>query len=137
MKATYPVYFTMTKDCILIEVPDFGILTEGSDYTNAIEMARDAIGLSAISMENHDEQIPHPSDLSDISVEHGTFSQDGETIISLVDIDFKEYRRKYDNRTVRKNVSLPSWLNYEAERAGVNVSRILQEALKNKLGISK
>ena len=137
MKATYPVYFTMTKDCILIEVPDFGILTEGSDYTNAIEMARDAIGLSAISMENHDEQIPHPSDLSDISVEHGTFSQDGETIISLVDIDFKEYRRKYDNRTVRKNVSLPSWLNYEAERAGVNVSRILQEVLKNKLGISK
>jgi post-segregation antitoxin (ccd killing protein) len=46
-----------------------------------------------------------------------------------VDIDFSEYRKKIDNKTIRRNVALPSWLNYEAEHSGINVSRTLQEAL--------
>lgn len=53
MKTTYPVLLTKTENCILVEVPYFDILTEGTDYTNAIEMARDAIGLTGISMEDH------------------------------------------------------------------------------------
>lgn len=32
-------------------------------------------------------------------------------ILTLVDVDFDEYRRKHEMRTVRKNVSIPSWLN--------------------------
>lgn len=137
MKTTYPVLLTRTENCILVEVPDFDILTEGTDYTNAIEMARDAIGLTDISMEDHKEPIPSPSALTDISARSGTFSKDGDTIVNLIDIDFSIYRRKLDNRTVRKNVSLPSWLNYEAECAGINVSRVLQEALMNTLGVSR
>ena len=50
-------------------------------------------------------------------------------ILTLVDVDFSEYRRKIDQKSVRKNVTLPSWLNWEAEQAGLNVSRVLQEAL--------
>ncbi len=40
MQAAYPVLFTKTKDCILVEVPDLEVLTEGKDMENAIEMAR-------------------------------------------------------------------------------------------------
>lgn len=40
-----------------------------------------------------------------------------------------------DRKTVRRNVALPSWLNYEAEHAGINVSRVLQEALMNVLDV--
>ena len=54
-----------------------------------------------------------------------------------MDVDSAEYRRKIDTRTVRRNVALPSWLNYEAERAGVNVSRILQEALISTLHLKR
>jgi post-segregation antitoxin (ccd killing protein) len=50
-----------------------------------------------------------------------------------VDIDFSEYRRAVDLKTVRRNVSLPSWLNAEAEKAGLNVSAVLQNALKQEL----
>lgn len=57
MKTTYPVLLTRTENCILVEVPDFDILTEGTDYTNAIEMARDAIGLTGISMEDTEESL--------------------------------------------------------------------------------
>lgn len=137
MKAVYPVLFTETKDAILIEVPDLEILTEGKDINDAMEMARDAIGITGISLEDNKEEIPIPSNLEDIKIPDGTFAEEGRTIVSLVDIDFLEYRRKVDTKTVRRNVALPSWLNYEAEHAGINVSRVLQEALINVLGVKK
>lgn len=44
-KRVYPVILTPADNIILVEVPDMEILTEGKDYQDAIEMARDAIGL--------------------------------------------------------------------------------------------
>ena len=122
---------------MLVEVPDLDILTEGKDMNDAITMARDAIELKCVSMEDDKEEIPNPSDISELNANNGTFADEGETIISFVDIDSTEYRKKIDTRTVRRNVALPSWLNYEAEQAGVNVSRILQEALMSTLKLEK
>lgn len=53
----------------------------------------------------------------------------------LVDVDFAEYRRKHDSRAVKKNCTLPSWLAYEAEQAGISFSAVLQAALKAELHI--
>ena len=135
MQAVYPVLFTKTEECILVEVPDLEILTEGKDMKNAIDMARDAMELMCVTLEDHKKEIPAPSDTLDIA--KGTFSEDGETILSFVDIDSGEYRRRIDTKTVRRNVALPSWLNYEAEHAGINVSRVLQEALMNVLNVKR
>ena len=137
MRCVYPVFFTISTDCILVEVPDLDILTQGNDMNNAIDMARDAIELKCISMEDANETIPTPSDISSLNTINGTFSAEGETVVSFVDIDTAEYRRKIDMKTVRRNVALPSWLNYEADKAGVNVSRILQEALISTLKLEK
>ena len=137
MKAVYPVIFTKTEDCILVEVPDLQILTEGKDLVDAIEMARDAIGLKGISLEDAGMEIPEASDLESVDVRKGTFADDGEGMVSAVDIDFMEYRRKVDNKTVRRNVTLPNWLNREAETAHINVSKVLQEALMVKLNVSR
>ena len=137
MRNVYPVFFTKTNDCILIEVPDLEILTEGKDMNDAIDMARDAIELKCVSMEDEKEEIPNPSDISLLNIENGTFANEGETVISLVDIDSAEYRKKIDTKTVRRNVALPSWLNYEADKAGINVSRILQEALIGTLNLKR
>ena len=137
MKNVYPVFFTQSKDVILVEVPDFGILTQGKSMNDAIDMARDAMELHCVSMEDAKEEIPLPSELKALLVTNGTFASEGETFISLVDIDSDEYRRKLDTRTVRRNVALPSWLNYEAEKAHINVSRVLQEALISTLGLQR
>lgn len=137
MKAVYPTIFTETENAILVEVPDLEILTEGKDMQDAIEMARDAIGLTGISMQDHGEPIPEPTDFKSIDVSKGTFANDGESQLSLVDIDFDVYRRKIDVKTVRRNVTLPNWLNREAEEAHINVSKVLQEALMAKLGVNK
>lgn len=137
MKNVYPVIFTQTKDAVLIDVPDLEILTEGQNMINAVEMVRDAIGLKGITIEDNGEQIPEPTELSKINLENGTFTKEGKSFLSLVDIDFTEYRRKVDNKAVRRNVTLPSWLNRETEKANINVSKVLQEALMTKLGVSR
>ncbi len=140
MKNVYPVIFTPLgndKDTVLIEVPDWNILTEGYGMADAMYMARDAIGLKGIDYEDNGKEIPEPSAIGSIDVSKGTFADDGEGYVSLVDIDFTEYRRKVDNKTVRRNVTIPNWLNQEAEKAHLNVSRVLQEALMAKLDVSR
>ncbi len=94
MENVYPVFFTITDTAILIEVPDLEILTEGKDMADAIEMARDAIELKCVSMEDDKMEIPQPSSLEALDINIGTFTDEGRTVISLVDIDSKEYRRK-------------------------------------------
>lgn len=131
MKAAYPIVMSKGAEHIVVFVPDFNINTQGTDYADAMEMARDAIGLMGIDMEDEREPIPRPSDVTTVPKEHE------DDVVTLVDVDFTEYRRKNDMRTVRRNVSLPSWLNAEAERAGVNVSAILQTALKQELRITE
>ena len=140
MKQVYPVIFTQLDDkkhTVLIEVPDLEILTEGFGMPNAIEMARDAIGLKVITMEDQKEKIPNPRMIKEIDALQGTFAQEGESLVSMVDVDFAEYRRRMDNKTVRRNVTLPNWLNQEAEKAHINVSGVLQEALMLKLGVHR
>lgn len=135
MKRVYPVLLTKTDTVVLVEVPDLEILTEGKDLSDAIDMARDAIELKCVSLEDAGVQIPDASEALDVN--KGTFSGEGDTVLTLVDADPSEYRRKIDTKTVRRNVALPSWLNYEAEHAGINVSRVLQEALMNVLNIQR
>lgn len=137
MKAIYPVIFTQTETNVLVEVPDMEILTEGKDLQDAVEMARDAIGITGISMQDHNEKIPEASRMEQINVNSGAFAGEGQSCVSLVDIDFDIYRRKVDLKTVRRNVTLPNWLNAEAEAAHINVSKVLQEALMAKLGVSR
>lgn len=135
MKKMYPVIFTKTNDGYLIEVPDLEILTQGTDMENAFDMARDAISITIVSLEDNNEPVPVPSKLEDVT--YGTFANCGKSFTSIVDTDISEYRRKIDTKPVRRNVSLPSWLNYAADSAGINVSRVLQDALIDTLHIEK
>ena len=129
MKRIYPVIFTQTNDGILIEVPDMDILTEASHMTDAIEMARDAIGLKGIALEDSGQEIPQASAITQIRPETGTFYEAGESYTSWVDIDYSAYRKMVDNRVIKKSISIPSWLNTKAESAGINFSKTLQDAL--------
>lgn len=130
MKRVYPIVLTPADRGYVVYVPDLQINTEGNDVADAIDMARDAIGLWGITEEDFGRSIPEPDTVSAEEIEH----EPGE-IVTLVDIDFAAYRRAHDMRTVRKNVTLPSWLNAEAEKAGVNFSQVLQEALKERLRV--
>ena len=129
MKQAYPVIITKDKDFFVASIPDFETGTQGESLAEAIEMARDAIGMCGCYMQDEKKDIPIPTDI-------GNITKEASDILTLVDVDFDEYRKKHEMRTVRKNVTIPSWLNFEAEKAGVNFSAVLQAALKKELHIT-
>ena len=134
MVLAYPVIFTRTgdkKDTYLVYIPDLDGATEGHGIADAIYMARDYIGCALYSKD--EKAYPKARDISDIDITKSEFYGEGESIMSIVDVDVDEFRRKLDNKPVRRNVSLPNWLNKKANDAHINVSRVLQEALMDRL----
>lgn len=128
MRKVYPIVLTKDSFGYLVTIPDFNMNTQGRDLAEAIFMARDAIGLMGIDMEEEGKELPEATEAKKINE---------NDIITLVDIDFIEYRKKADNRAVKKNCTIPYWLSVEAEKAGINFSRVLQEALMKKLNVGK
>ena len=121
----------------LIEVPDLNIFTQGKDIIDALDMARDLICLYGVTAEANGEEITPRSEIYDIDINKGKFNDEGKSIVTLIDIDLITYRKLLDNKSVRRNVTLPNWLNVEADNANLNVSKVLQEALMEKLQIKK
>ena len=130
MKNAYPIVLIPDGNAYTVYIPDFDINTQGHDMAEAIEMARDAIGLMGIDMEDDGKALPTPSTAKDVELADGN-------LLSYVDVDFAEYRRKNDMKVVKKNCTLPSWLCYEAEKANINFSQVLQAAIKRELNISE
>ena len=122
----YPVVLSKDEKGYFVTIPDFEVFTEGKNLGDAIFMARDAIGINALQLEDEGKQLPEPFS-KEIEKEDGD-------IVTLVDVDIAEYRRKEENRMVKKYCTIPYHLNVEAEKAGINFSRLLQDAIKEKLG---
>ena len=129
MKNAYPIILTQGQKYVVVSIPDFDINTQGEDFADAMEMARDAIGLMGIDMQDDGKELPTPTPISELTVEN--------SVVTLVDIDFDVYRRKNELRAVKKNCTIPSWLNYEAEKANINFSQVLQNAIMEQLKISR
>ncbi len=126
MSTVYPVILSKEENGYFVTIPDFDVNTEGYDLADAILMARDAIGL--LGMQYQDDMKPLPVPFTkECQLNEGD-------IKTLVDVDFDEYRKKHDNRMVKKNCTIPYYLNVEAEKRGINFSRLLQDALLEKIG---
>ena len=128
-RIAYPIVISKEEDGYFVEIPDFDIATQGKDIADAMAMARDAIGLMGIDMEDDGKQLPVPNSVK--------FEAGVGDIVTLVDVDFVEYRRRVDNKAVKKNCTIPYWLSVEADKAGVNYSRVLQEAIIKLLGVKR
>lgn len=131
MKLIYPVIIIPTgKDDYFVRIPDMDIATQGNSIENAIDMARDAICLTAVDMQEDGKPLPLASEISAVT------SDEKGAVITLVDADVAAYRRMLDKRAVRKNVTIPSWLNEAAEAQHINFSAVLQSALMEQLHIN-
>ncbi len=123
----YPAIFTYEDDGISVEFPDLpGCLTCADTTEDAIKMAKEALGLHLYDMEEENETIPVASNISDLSLEKNQ-------IPILIDINMVLHRKAIENTSVKKTLTIPQWLNKEAERHNINFSQVLQEALKQQL----
>ena len=124
MRKVYPALLSVIEDgSYFIRVPDIdGCITTAATIEEAFDNIRDALACTLCSYEDYNDPIPDPSPVSAVVV-------DGSTAI-LVDVDTVEYRKETDTRAVRKNVSLPAWMSYLADKKGINCSQVLQDALR-------
>jgi predicted RNase H-like HicB family nuclease len=133
MKYVYPAIFTPEEGNILVSVPDLpGLHTFGASLAEAIYMAQDAIEMWLWDAENNKETIPSASSQAEIAKR----CEGAEQSVSLVAADTDAYRRQTETRSVKKTLSIPSWLNDKAEKANAPFSQILQQGLKEYLHVS-
>jgi len=121
----YPAIFHPEESGYSVSIPDLeGCFTQGETMDEAVEMAQEAIGLTLEGA----AQYPVASPAAGIRPEEGDF-------VVVIPFNLAEYKRRTDRRAVKKTLSLPSWLNEAAEAAHINFSGVLQEALREKLGM--
>ena len=128
-KLVYPVIFRENKEDrvpFYVYVPDLDVSTQGKDFADAIEMARDLINLTIVGLQDKKMEVPAPSP----RVVH---FEEGD-LLSFVDADPETYRKRLRNLSVKKNCTIPLWLSEKAEAQGINFSRTLQEALIELVG---
>lgn len=132
MKYIYPAVFTKDGDFYIVKFPDIeGCYTQGETLSEAVELAEDALCLMLYDYEEEGKKIPEPSDIKKIKV------SSNDDFVSLVSCDTLEYRKFYDNKAVKKTLTIPSWLNTMSEKEGINFSAVLQNALKKELHITE
>lgn len=132
MKYVYPVVFTQDSDgSYMACAPDLpGMVTCGRTIEEAVDMATDACEMWLWDAEKKKEVIPHASDLKNISIEEGQQ-------VALILADTDAYRRRTDSHAVKKTLTIPAWMAYQAEEAGLGLSQLLQEAIRQKLNIQE
>ena len=124
MKLLYTAVFTANEDgSYTVEVPDLpGCVTEGGDLTEAIEMGIDAASGWILGELEEGRSYPAASRYQDIEAPEGSFT-------SLLILDMDAYAEKYGSRAIRKNITIPAWLNTYGEKNNLNFSKLLTDAL--------
>ena len=129
-KYLYPAVFAKEGTQYSVHFPDLeSCYTMGDSLQDAYEMASDALCMTLYTMEEELKEIPAPSATSDIKTQEGEF-------VTLVSCDTMEYRVFYNNKSVKKTLTIPEWLNTMSEHAGINFSAVLQAALKQELHLA-
>ncbi|GAB2022482.1 type II toxin-antitoxin system HicB family antitoxin [Pseudolactococcus yaeyamensis] len=118
----YPVVFTPEEVGYSVRVPDVPeAITQGDTLEEAVSMAQNAVGLA---LEGYNE-YPDASKTENIELEEW----ENEALVSLVAFNIEDYRKK-NSKTVRRNISIPEYLNEAAKRKHINVSKVTTEALE-------
>ena len=102
-------------------------LTQGTDMSQAYEMAVDALGL-ALEDRMKENNVPVPTSIDFLVIAENSYPV-------IIEFDLLEYKKKHSSRAVKKTLTIPEWLNDEAIKKNINFSAVLQEALKAQLGI--
>ena len=126
MKLIYPAIFKPFTDQsggYVVEFPDLpGCVTEGKNLEQAIEMGIDAASGWILGELEDGELIPKASDYTEIAAEDGC-------MVNMLLLDIDSYEEKYGEKAVRKNLTIPAWLNTFAEKNNINFSKLLQDTL--------
>lgn len=124
MTLIYPAIFEPCQEGgYVVTIPDMpGCVTEGDTLAEAILMGQDAASGWALTELEEGRPAPAPTPIQQVRPAEGGF-------VSLLTLDMDAYAEQYGSKTVRKNVTVPAWLNTFGEKRQVNFSQLLTDAL--------
>lgn len=128
MRLVYPAIFypCAINPGFTVVVPDLpGCVSEGASLAEAIAMGVEAASGWILDELEDGKALPAASAMADIHPDPAF----GEGFVSLLALDMDMYVEKYGSKAVRKNLTIPAWLNTFAEEKGLNISKVLQDAL--------
>ena len=130
-KYIYPAIFTYDDDGISIEFPDLpGCLPYADTTDEAFKNAKEAMALHLYTSEQDGEILPEPTSIQKIKIAQNQ-------TVTLIEVWMPIYREAIENKSIKKTLTIPKWLNNAAEQNHVNFSQILQDGLKKTLGVSE
>lgn len=141
MLSIYPACFYHDEDGYSVIFPDLNYLsTCGKTLEEAVAMSVDCLAGYLYALQNDGEPVPAPSPMGSIDPIAFIKGLDpdtavGEAFVNMVSVDVDSYAKKHFEKSVKKNLTIPSWLNDAALEQGINFSQVLQEALKSQLHI--
>ncbi len=129
MNYVYPaVFYTEEDGRISVIFPDLNDLaTYGDTIADAMAMAQDACGQYLFTSLRDGDILPTPTPLECVK------KDDGAALVNLICVNLDEYAKAYDDKAVKKTLSIPAWLNTACENYGINYSKVLKDALIAKL----
>ena len=137
MLSIYPACFFKEETGYSVVFPDLNRLaTNGNTETEAMNMAVDCLAGYLYTLKNNGDQAPPASAMSDVSLEYVAKELDADTkgaFVNMVSVDVAEYAKEHFEKSVRKTLTIPAWLNVAAQERNINFSQTLQEALIAKL----
>lgn len=126
MKLTYPACFYPDAEkagAYAVVVPDLpGCVSGGNTLAEAILMGTDAASGWVLDELEDGKTVPPASPLESITPDPGGF-------VNMLVLDMDSYAEKYGEKAVRKNLTIPAWLNTFAEKNHINFSQVLQDSL--------
>lgn len=114
-----------------VSFPDLpGCFTFGEDITESIHMAKDALEGFLLVSEDTGEDIPNPRSYQ----EYADLIK-GQDFIQYIEADTDAARRREEQKSVNKMVTLPGYLAQLGKEKDVNFSALLQKALREELNL--
>ena len=128
MKYVYPACFYKEEDGrYSVEIPDLNLATYGDDLPDAMYMAADDAAGRILLLLKDGETLPEASEQRNIKPD------DVSGFVSLICGDLDALKHNHDDASIKKTLTIPSWLNQAAERKNINFSATLKDALLEKL----
>ena len=131
MQYIYPALFKAEDDGIIVTFPDLeDTFTDGETMQEAFENAEDVLNLMLWNREEENAAIPPPSTPEKIPVPRGA-------VPAMIKADTLVYRKRHDQKIIRRSVTLPRWLDSIARERNINFSQRMQNAIRRECGISR
>lgn len=129
MNYIYPAVFYPEEDGrYSVILPDLnGLATYGDTLADAFSMAAEACGQYLFTSLRDGEALPAPTPIDKVEKDIDS------ALVNMVCVNLDEYARAYDDKAVKKTLSIPAWLNTACENYGINYSKVLRDALIAKL----